>query len=87
MKCKVTKITSSHHLIPDGEFIGVCDKIPTIGESFQMTSTVILRGEGSYLHTTEVKEVEIVEDGMIFKTRNSTYKFEYELGKDNGNKA
>lgn len=78
MKCKVTKITSSHCLIPETPFVGVCEKIPRIGDSFQMTSTEIFRGEGSYLHTTVVKEVIVGDTDLIFKTRNSTYRFEFE---------
>lgn len=51
---------------------GTMDKIPTVGESFMVARI------GGYLRTSPVTEiVEETQDGGVFKTKNSMYKWSF----------
>ena len=74
MNVILTKVTSTHNNLRTDQIVGKTLKLPTIGQSFQMTSEPLTPGTDIRVITTSLVEEFKDEDGVIeFKTRNSTY--------------
>lgn len=85
MKCKLTKIRSTHSNLRTDEILGETLCLPVAGMCFVLDSDALSpipvdMPEGSYylrrIMTTPVQSVERMENEYLFVTENSTYKLE-----------
>lgn len=74
-KVKLTKIRSNHSNLRTDTVEGETQKLPVLGEIFQMVGEGLSFGS-RMIWTTEVKNIEQIENIYQFNTRNSTYKLE-----------
>ncbi len=75
MKVVIEQTYSSHDNVKTGAFMGTCERVPTVGESFFMLAEdgndVLIPG---HFRTTEVRRVTIHYGDYYFQTQNSAYR-------------
>lgn len=78
IKCKLTKISSTHQNLRTSVVVGQCEKMPTIGAEFVMTAPPLDPAAAFRLiETTPVKFVVKLHGGKYeFQTDNSHYALE-----------
>ena len=85
-KVKLTRVKSNHNNLRTDEMIGMTDRFPTKGKTVEVFGEGLVFGM-RLIHTTPVKEVEVIDNEYLFHTKNSTYKLEVlkDLDKNNTN--
>jgi hypothetical protein len=76
---KLIKLESTHSNLRTTEVEGIAPQIPQVGESFMLVGKALdpSAGNARLIHTTPVKEIiDEMAESFIFKTENSTYRFE-----------
>lgn len=79
MKCKLTRVKSTHNNLRSDVIIGECDRPPMVGYEFYMEADPFEADGGRrYVRTTPVVsfEPDVKISTWLFNTRNSTYLFE-----------
>ena len=76
-KVKLTKIESNHNNLRTDIIEGITLELPEVGKSFVLAGKPLTPGTDIRLvTTTEIKNVEKIDNEYKFKTLNSTYKLE-----------
>lgn len=96
MKCRLTKIKSTHNNVRTDVIEGGCVQFPILGFPFTMSAEPLTFGmDVRYFRSTPIKEIRLHEEpgfsldnriAYIFVTENSTYKLEVWLHETANNK-
>ena len=78
MNYRLSKIESSHNNLKTSEVVGFYLDAPTVGERFLFFEKLTAEGGRSYrvIDTSPVREILLINHGIILKTLNSTYRLE-----------